>query len=85
MIKIDKNIPIPEKKGGAPRKHPDLSIILKEMDIGDSVVFAVDSQQKGQPVSSAATRMRTTAHAIGMKITQRTSEDKKTVRVWKIA
>ena len=85
MIKIDKGIPIPKKKVGPIRKHPDFSIVLKEMDIGDSVAFDVDYERKGQPVSYRATQMRTAACAIGLKVTQRTSEDRKTIRVWRVA
>ena len=85
MIKIDKGIPIPQKRASAPRKYPNFRIILKEMEVGDSIAFPVDLKYRGQLKSRAAKEMGRVAAAEGFKISQRVSEDRKTIRVWRVA
>lgn len=84
-IKIDKNIPIPRKRSGRPRKYPNFRVILREMEIGDSIEFSVDSEYRGQLKSAAAKQMCRAAAAEGFKTAQRVSKDRKTLRVWRTA
>lgn len=84
VIKIDKGIPVPRRRWNQ-TKHPDFRVIFTEMEIGDSIAFPVDYEYKGQLKSRAAEAMRTIGRTEGFKTVIRLSEDKKSVRVWRVA
>lgn len=75
MIAIDKDIPLPPKKGGfgQPRKYP-----WNEMEIGDSFVLMA----KNMPCASAGAS--TTGKRLGFRFTVR-RENGGGFRVWRIA
>jgi len=68
-MKIEKNIPIPEKNTGPKELYPPL---LKQMQIGDSILLTT-SQYAG---------LNLAARKMGIKITSRAVDNKR--RVWRI-
>jgi hypothetical protein len=85
MLKIDKGMPIPESRSHmrSPR-HQEFQDILSVMEIGDSVEFVVDTIWKGQRYSKEGNVFKAIARKQGMKIAQRTSEDKSAIRYWRV-
>ena len=85
MLKIDKGIPIPESRGHtrSPR-HQEFQDILSVMEIGDSVEFVADTIYKGQRYSKEGNVFKAMARKQGVKIAQRTSEDKGAIRMWRV-
>ena len=90
MLKIDKGIPIPESRSHmrTPR-HQEFQDILSVMEIGDSVEFAVDTiwgegSNKAHRYSKEGNVFKAIARKQGVKIAQRTSEDKGAIRMWRV-
>jgi hypothetical protein len=75
MIKVDKQKPIPEKKGGPPSKYP-----FKELKVGDSFLIP-DKSKKNGIYSSLANFNKGRKKPI--KITIRIEGN--ALRVWRIA
>jgi hypothetical protein len=84
MIKIDKGIPVPRRRWYS-TKHPDFRAVFAEMEIGDSIAFPVDHEYRGQLRSKAVEAMRGFGRTKGFKTAIRLSEDKKTIRLWRVA
>tara|TARA_B100000519_G_scaffold47808_1_gene38403 strand:- start:900 stop:1172 length:273 start_codon:yes stop_codon:yes gene_type:complete len=89
MLKIDKGIPMPENRSHmrTPR-HQEFQDVLNVMEIGDSVEFAVDTiwgeGNKAQRYSKEGNVFKAMARKQGVKIAQRTSEDKGAIRMWRV-
>ena len=85
MLKIDKGIPIPESRSHmrTPR-HQEFQDILSVMEIGDSVEFAVDTIWKGQRYSKEGNVFKAMARKQGINISQRMSEDRSAIRMWRV-
>ena len=78
MLDIHKNIPLPSKGGrGTSERVIEFHETLKVMEIGDSVVFSSNESVKGE-------HFRHVAKRYGYKLTRRESEDKTTIRYWRI-
>ena len=88
MLKIDKGIPIPESRSHmrTPR-HQEFQDILSVMEIGDSVEFAVDTiwgeGNKAQRYSKEGNVFKAIARKQGINISQRMSEDRSAIRMWR--
>tara|TARA_A100001515_G_scaffold145071_1_gene151750 strand:- start:166 stop:426 length:261 start_codon:yes stop_codon:yes gene_type:complete len=85
MLKIDKGIPIPESRSHmrTPR-HQEFQDILGVMEIGDSVEFGVDTIWKGQRYSKEGNVFKAMARKQGINISQRMSEDRSAIRMWRV-
>ena len=85
MLKIDKGIPIPESRSHmrSPR-HQEFQDILSVMEIGDSVEFVVDTIWKGQRYSKEGNVFKAMARKQGINISQRMSEDRSAIRMWRV-
>lgn len=86
MLTVDKGVPLPEKRNSKGKtKH--LHDALDVMEVGDSVEFSIDRvrgdrkepySKDGESLYYIATRSR------GFKMTRRLSNDRKTIRFWRI-
>jgi hypothetical protein len=85
-LQIDKNVPLPKAKSGGRINTQHLYDALDIMEIGDSVVFAVDGMRRGkEPTSKEGNTFHTIARrTYKFKISQRLSEDRQTFRYWRI-
>ena len=85
MIKIDKNIPIPHKTCGKPRNE-EMHNALKIMEVGDSLEFETDSiSSSGTPYSKPLGALKSTGRRrYNYKFTERLSDDKSKMRLWRI-
>ena len=82
-LKIDKGVPLPEK-----RNQPRTQYIydaLDIMEIGDSFEFSINKKDSdNQPISVQGQRFAAAARGRGLKMTRRLSQDRKTVRYWRV-
>ena len=85
MLKIDKGIPIPGRRSQmrSPR-HQEFQDILSVMEIGDSVEFVADTIYKGQRYSKEGNVFKAMARKQGINISQRMSEDRSAIRMWRV-
>ena len=85
MIKIDKNIPIPHKTSGKPRNE-EMHNALKIMEVGDSLEFETDStSSNGTAYSKFLGALKSTGRRrYNYKFTERLSDDKSKMRLWRI-
>jgi hypothetical protein len=86
-LKIDKNVPLPPAKSGSRARKQHLHDALDIMEVGDSVVFAVDGMNKRtkEPYSNEAnTFQKIASRKYGFKMSRRLSEDRQTFRYWRI-
>ena len=86
-LQIDKNVPLPKAKSGGRIKTQHLYDALDIMEVGDSVVFAVDGMKKRgkEPSSQEAERFQQIAKRnYGFKVSRRLSEDRQSFRYWRV-
>ena len=86
-LKIDKNVPFPPAKSGGRIKTQHLHDALDIMEVGDSVVFAVDGTKKHtkEPYSNEAnTFQKIASRNYGFKMSRRLSEDRQSYRYWRV-
>lgn len=79
-MKIDKNIPIPQKKQGRAFqvKNKELYEIIQNMEIGDSFLAPESAMKKGYLTITVYLERK-----FNIKLTQRKTDEG--VRVWRIA
>lgn len=84
IIKIEKNIPIKDKRG---RRKGEFSYPFKDMNVGDSFFVPFN----GKKMDSVRTSLHTTArlwalgHNNGRKFSTSIVEEKDGVRIWRTA
>ena len=84
MFKIDKGVPIPQKRT-ARTKNQGLHDALSHMEIGDSIELPVDGiLNNGTRYSKDGNTLRVMASSRGMKMTQRENEDGSAIRFWRV-
>lgn len=82
-LKIDKGVPLPEKRNQLKTDH--LHATLDVMEIGDSVEFSIDTMDSdNQPISVQGRRFAAAARGRGFKMTRRLGRDRSTVRYWRV-
>lgn len=86
-LRIDKNVPLPPAKSGGRVNTQHLYDALDIMEVGDSVVFAVDgtNNRTKEPYSNEAnTFQKIASRNYGFKVSRRLSEDRQTFRYWRV-
>jgi len=87
MLTVDKGVPLPEKRSSKSEKTKHLHDALDIMEVGDSVVFAVDGTKKHtkEPYSNEAnTFQKIASRNYGFKMSRRLSEDRQSYRYWRV-
>jgi len=83
-LKIDKGIPFPEKSRGY-HKTKYIHDALDVMEVGDSIEFSVDAKRRGnQLFSKEGERFYAVARNRGIRLSTRLSNDRDTVRYWRV-
>ena len=84
MFKIDKGIPIPT---AGTIRNKEKHAALRMMEVGDSLEFKTDliSGSNAAYSKSLVTLISLGKRTYNYKFTQRLSDDRKKVRVWRIA
>ena len=83
-LKIDKNVPMPEKQGRRISKYPEHYELLDNMQVGDSVLFSLDDCKQNSNTNKRVNSFIGTANNIyKYKMSARKLEE--TVRVWRVA
>ena len=78
MLDIHKDVPFPSlARRATSERTTEFHETLKVMEVGDSVVFPSSESNKGE-------HFRHVAKRYGYKLTRRESEDKTTIRYWRI-
>ncbi len=86
-LQIDKNVPLPKAKSGCRAKTQHFYDALNIMEVGDSVAFPLNKTRglKKEPYSNEANTFHTIARrTFKFKMSQRLSEDRKTIRFWRV-
>ena len=84
-LKIDKNVPLPKAKSGGRANTKHFYDALDIMDVGDSIEFSIDKMDSdNQPISVQGRRFAAAARGRGFKMNRRLSQDRNTVRYWRV-
>ena len=83
-LKIEKNVPMPEKQGRRISKYPEHYDLLDNMQVGDSILFTLDNCKENSATNKRVASFVGTANNIyKYKMSARKLEE--TVRVWRVA
>tara|TARA_B100001059_G_scaffold190454_1_gene193412 strand:- start:505 stop:765 length:261 start_codon:yes stop_codon:yes gene_type:complete len=85
MLKIDKDIPIPNRKR-IHSKMQEVHSALDVMEVGDSIEFPFDAKPKSSysATSNMGARFYAAARRRGINLTSRRNNDTKTLRYWRV-
>lgn len=79
MLELDKNVPMPlARRRGASGRTAEFHEVLGIMQVGDSVKFPYSEEVIGEQFRAIAVKN------FGYGITRRTSDDKTTIRYWRV-
>tara|TARA_A100001515_G_scaffold139111_1_gene133412 strand:- start:668 stop:928 length:261 start_codon:yes stop_codon:yes gene_type:complete len=83
-LKIEKNVPLPDKQGRRKSKYPEHYELLEKMEVGDSILFTLDNCKENSATNKRVASFVGTANNIyKYKMSARKLEE--TVRVWRVA
>jgi len=83
-LKIEKNIPIPEKQGKRTSKYPEHYDLLDSMQVGDSILFALDDYKQNATTNKrVASFVGTASNKYKYKMSSRKTGAH--IRVWRVA
>ena len=79
MIKIDKNLPVPELEVGRVAKYP-----YRQMKVGDSFAIPYDDDVDAYRTTRNALACSRNLRKKGIRFTSRKDSDNKVIRIWRI-
>tara|TARA_R100001443_G_scaffold36308_2_gene50146 strand:- start:1963 stop:2226 length:264 start_codon:yes stop_codon:yes gene_type:complete len=84
-LKIEKNVPMPEKQGRRISKYPEHYELLDNMQVGDSVLFSLDDCKQNSNTNKRVSSFIQTANNIFKYKMSARKLGGATVRVWRVA
>ena len=83
-LKIEKNVPMPDKQGRRISKYPEHYELLDNMEVGDSVLFSLLHCKENSATNKRVNSFIGTANNI-YKYKMSARKLGETVRVWRVA
>ena len=82
-LKIEKNVPLPDKQGRRKSKYPEHYDLLEKIEVGDSILFTLDNCKENSATNKQVASFVGTANNI-YKYKMSARKLGETVRVWRL-